>query len=447
MKVKRFVADNMQLALKMVSAELGPDAVIVSSRRLDNGMEVVASSEMLGEIDSAKQSELDRQLRLQRELEAAKQAARASAAQRQEYAADTAARYAPQQRDSQQASAQVSRTEADVAAATRLAEQAVEERKKSEETYQTRLQEMQGELRELKDWLVSHQGSAWDTRRPLTWQQSQLWQRCQDIGLEPAWADRVVSMSDQSGDLEQAWKSALGVIQSDLPLLPQGVLEKGGTIALVGPTGAGKTTTLGKIAARFVQRHGPDSVAFVTLDNYRMAAHDQLQAFARILGVEMKVVLQNGDLVKTLSTLRKKKLVLIDSAGLASQDPHFSSQLSMLKQTGRDVRKFLVLPLTSQARCLQENYEHFKPAGLDGCIFTKLDECFSLGAGLSVAALTRLPLTLITDGPHIPDDLHYPDALRLVNLAEQMARMARTRWQAAEAMNMATQQQSFQHGV
>ena len=80
MKVKRFVADNMQLALKMVSAELGPDAVIVSSRRLDNGMEVVASSEMLGEIDTAKQSELDRQLRLQRELEAAKQAARASAA-------------------------------------------------------------------------------------------------------------------------------------------------------------------------------------------------------------------------------------------------------------------------------------------------------------------------------------------------------------------------------
>ena len=447
MKVKRFVADNMQLALKMVSAELGPDAVIVSSRRLDNGMEVVASSEMLGEIDSAKQSELDRQLRLQRELEAAKQAARASAAQRQEYAADTATRYAPQQRDSQQASAQVSRTEADVAAATRLAEQAVEARKQSEETYQTRLQEMQGELRELKDWLVSHQGSAWDTRRPLTWQQSQLWQRCQDIGLEPAWADRVVSMSDQSGDLEQAWKSALGVIQSDLPLLPQGVLEKGGTIALVGPTGAGKPTTLGKIAARFVQRHGPDSVAFVTLDNYRMAAHDQLQAFARILGVEMKVVLQNGDLVKTLSTLRKKKLVLIDSAGLASQDPHFSSQLSMLKQTGRDVRKFLVLPLTSQARCLQENYEHFKPAGLDGCIFTKLDECFSLGAGLSVAALTRLPLTLITDGPHIPDDLHYPDASRLVNLAEQMARMARTRWQAAEAMNMATQQKSFQHGV
>ena len=247
--------------------------------------------------------------------------------------------------------------------------------------------------------------------------------------------------------MEATWANALKTIENDLPILPQGVLERGGRFAVVGPTGAGKTTTLGKIAARFVLRNGADSVAFVTLDNYRVAAHDQLRAFARILGIEMKVVNQGGDLAKTLQTLRHKKLVLIDSAGLASQDPHFSTQLSMLKQAGEEIRKFLVLPLTSQARCLQENYEHFKSVGLDGCVFTKLDECFSLGAGMSVAALTRLPLALVTDGPHIPDDLHYPDAARLVSLSEQMARMARTRWQAAEAMSLATQQQSFQHGV
>ncbi|TNC91216.1 MAG: flagellar biosynthesis protein FlhF, partial [Thalassolituus sp.] len=199
--------------------------------------------------------------------------------------------------------------------------------------------------------------------------------------------------------------------------------------------------------ARFVLRHGPESVAFITLDNYRVAAHDQLRTFSRILGVDLKVVKQGDDLAKAIESVRDKKLVLIDSAGLASQDPHFSVQLSMLKQAGAGITKLLVLPLTSQARCLQENYEHFKGAGLNGCVFTKMDECFSLGAGMSVAALTRLPVTLVTDGPHIPDDLHYPDAARLVNLAEQMARMARTRWQAAEAMSMANQQQSFQHGV
>ena len=437
MKVKRFVADNMHQALKQVSAQLGPDAVIVSSRKLDEGIEVVASSEMLSELSGGQQDELDRQLRLQRELDAARQASRSTEEQRQRRT---------EREDIARAGDLSSQGGIRDTLAALRGEQG-QEKPRTDESYQTHLQEMQGELRELKDWLVSHQGSAWDTRRPLTWQQSQLWQRCQDLGLEPAWADRIVSLADKTEDLEQTWKNALSVIKSDLPLLPQGVLEKGGRFALVGPTGAGKTTTIGKIAARFVQHNGADSVAVITLDNYRIAAHDQLKAFSRSLGIEMKTVNQGGDLAQALQTLRNKKLVLIDTAGLASQDPHFSPQLSMLKKAGPDIRKLLALPLTSQARCLQENYEHFKDVGLHGCVFTKLDECFSLGAGLSVAALARLPLTLITDGPHIPDDLHYPDAERLVTLAEQMARMARTRWQAAEAMSLATQQQSFQHGV
>src|SRR5690606_14239072 len=111
-------------------------------------------------------------------------------------------------------------------------------------------------------------------------------------------------------------------------------------------------------------------VALVTLDNYRVAAHDQLRSFSRILGVPLHVLPAQGDLGKLLDTLRDKKLVLVDSAGLASQDPHFNVQLSMLKQAGPRLKKLLVLPLTSQGRCLQENYEHFKAAGLSGCVFT-----------------------------------------------------------------------------
>ncbi|MEQ3692719.1 MAG: flagellar biosynthesis protein FlhF [Alcanivorax sp.] len=448
MNVKRFVADNMQQALRQVSAELGPEAVIVSSKKLDHGMEVVAALNMSTDNSPAQQQELERQLRLQRELENARDATRESNNQRQR----KVEREEFVRRSDLTDPEGIRDTLAALKNGSVRGDESVQNEQQAhiareEGEYQTRLQEMHGELRELKDWMVSHQGSAWDTKRPLTWQQSQLWQRCQDIGLEPAWADRIVSTSKESADMEATWANALKTIENDLPILPQGVLERGGRFALVGPTGAGKTTTLGKIAARFVLRNGADSVAFVTLDNYRVAAHDQLRAFARILGIEMKVVNQGGDLAKTLQTLRHKKLVLIDSAGLASQDPHFSTQLSMLKQAGEEIRKFLVLPLTSQARCLQENYEHFKSVGLDGCVFTKLDECFSLGAGMSVAALTRLPLALVTDGPHIPDDLHYPDAARLVSLSEQMARMARTRWQAAEAMSLATQQQSFQHGV
>ena len=451
MKVKRFSASNMQQALRLVSQELGADAVIISSKKVDNGIEVVAALDYQSARDHDS-PEIERQLRLQQELDAAKVASR-------ELQPDVRKAQQRQQRQSFASQSDVSTRagleavlsglkQEDVPPAADVAEaQGQRGAERDEVWHNNALAQMTGELRELKNWMVSHQGSAWDTRRPLTWQQSQLWQRCQDVGLEPAWADRIVSRVDGDLPLEDAWAEALRLIASDLPVATSGLLDRGGMVALVGPTGAGKTTTIGKMAAQFVIRNGADSVALVTLDNYRVAAHDQLRTFSRLLGVDLHIVPAGGDLANVLAGLQDKKLVLVDSAGLASQDPHFGVQLSMLKQAGPRLKKLLVLPLTSQGRCLQENYEHFKAAGLSGCVLTKLDECFSLGPALSVAALTQSAVTLVTDGPHIPDDIHYPDADKLVKLAEQMARMARTRWQAAEAMTFATQHSSIQHGV
>lgn len=113
-------------------------------------------------------------------------------------------------------------------------------------------------------------------------------------------------------------------------------------------------------------------------------------------------------------------MVLIDTAGLSKQDPHFSTQLALLRQTGLKVRKFLVMPLTSHARSLQENYRQFKLAELSGCIFTKLDECFSLGAAISIAIRAQLPIHLIANGPHIPQDIHKPESKKIVKLAQRM---------------------------
>lgn len=460
MKVKRFTAANMQQALRLVSQQLGADAVILSSKKVDAGIEVVAALDYQSG-NSQHNAEVDRQLRLQQELEAAKVASREpqnvrKRDERREEREAYVSRADVSSKDGLSAVLSGLKQERPPREKQPLAETGSEEAAdparrrvtdRDESWYSNALAQMSGELRELKDWMVSHQGSAWDTRRPLTWQQSQLWQRCQDVGLEPAWADRIASRLENQPDLESAWTKALKLIAADLPIAPSGLIERGGLFALVGPTGAGKTTTIGKLAAQFVIRNGAESVALVTLDNYRVAAHDQLRTFARILGVALHTVPANGDLAKVLDGLKGKKLVLVDSAGLGSQDPHFGVQLSMLKKAGPRLKKLLVLPLTSQGRCLQENYEHFKAAGLAGCVFTKLDECFSLGPALSVAALTQLPVTLVTDGPHIPDDVHYPDAEKLVKLAEQMARMARTRWQAAEAMNFANQQSGIQHGA
>ncbi|GGY39736.1 flagellar biosynthesis protein FlhF [Bacterioplanes sanyensis] len=406
MKVKRITAANMQQALRQVTQELGSDAVILSSKKVDQGFEVVAATDYQSG-DAEAQAEVERQLTLQRELEQTRRQLQPEASERAE------AQVPPQQK---------------------AREQKVREQFAQPSAPDSgELRRMSGELKELKNWLVSHQGSPWDQERPMTWQQSQLWQRCQDVGLEPAWSDRLVSRLQPADNLDDSWRQALQLMEQDLPVANLPWLEQGGRYALLGPTGAGKTTTIGKMAAQFVIRHGAESVALITLDNYRIAAHDQLKTFAKILGVRWLRAPQDGTLPELLKKVAKAKLVLIDSAGLASQDPHFTEQLSMLKDCGNAVKKLLVLPLTSQGRCLQENYEHFKSAALHGCIFTKLDECFCLGPAMSIAALARLPLTLVTDGPHIPDDLHMPEASKLVRLAEQMARMARTRWPVPEA--------------
>ena len=453
MKAKRFTAANMQTALRLVSQELGPDAVIVSSKKTAEGMEVVAALDYHSQNAAP---ELERQLQLQQELEQAKnrQQLRAPVARdeqraarlQQAHAADVGSQASLAEVlrgfKNDQLTTAATKPRAAAAAASGSRQPVPPVRPSAPKVgvandtglYNHALEQMQGELRELKDWMVSHNGSPWETRRPLTWQQSQVWARCQDLGLEPAWADDIAARV-ASTDLDQAWQQVLQLLQEDLPVATLPVMDRGGMVALVGPTGAGKTTTIGKMAAQFVMRHGADSVALVTLDNYRVAAHDQLRSFSRILGIPLHVLPVQGNLNALLDSLKDKKLVLVDSAGLSSRDQHFDVQLSMLKQTGARLKKLLVLPLTSQGRCLQENYELFKPAGLSGCVFTKLDECFSLGAAMSVAAMTGLPLTLVTDGPHIPDDIHYPDAAKLVKLAEQMARMARTRWQAATAMN------------
>jgi len=460
MKVKRFTAANMQIALRMVSQELGADAVILSSKKIDSGIEVVAALDYQSEQD-ANSPEIERQLRLQRELENAKQASREQqpATPRQQQRENFASRSDVSSKEGLQAVlsglknndyiAPQSRQPQPEASAAQIKNTPPKRRETDldESWYSNVLAQMTGELKELKDWLVSHQGSAWDSSRPMTWQQSQLWQRCQDVGLEPAWADRITSRIDSSLEIDDAWGKALKLIATDIPVAPTGLLERGGVFALVGPTGAGKTTTIGKLAAQFVIRNGAESVAFITLDNYRVAAHDQLKTFSRLLGVDLHKVAPGQSVSKVIANLKGKKLILIDSAGLASQDPHFDVQLSMLKEAGPRVKKLLVLPLTSQGRCLQENFEHYKSVGLSGCVYTKLDECFSLGPALSISALTQLPVTLVTDGPHIPDDVHYPDADKLVKLAEQMARMAKTRWQAAAAMNIANQQSGIKHGV
>jgi flagellar biosynthesis protein FlhF len=473
MKAKRFTAKNMQQALRMVSDELGPDAVILSNKRSGKGVEVIAALDYQEIANEQQQQELERQLILQQELEQARQV---TGEIRQEQPALDKVSFSSASLDNTNLNKSSSFDHSNVSSTAALKEallgikegtiaqsKALEAVMLGEEELQDTISQqaanmsydeaapffnrVSDELKDLKNWLVSQQGNAWNPTRPLSWQQAQIWQRCQDLGIDPSWADKLVSaLPEDDDDIEKGWAQCLRFIAEDLPLAENNMLQTGGCFAFVGPTGAGKSTTIGKLAAQYVINHGNDDIALITMDNYRIAAHDQLKAFARIMEIPLLILEPNGDLSAMLEQLSDKKFILIDTAGLAIQDPHFSVQLSMLKGAGNKVQTLLALPLTSQARCLQENFEHFKPAGIDGCIFTKLDECFSLGQAMSIASVTRLPIHMVTDGPHIPDDIHFPNAKKMVRLAEQMARMAQTRWQTSE-VSSAMNNNFMQHGV
>ncbi len=196
------------------------------------------------------------------------------------------------------------------------------------------------------------------------------------------------------------------------------VVRQGGVVALVGPTGVGKTTTLAKLAARFAAHHGSDQVALVTTDHYRIGAFEQLATYGKIMGCPVKQAQDMDELEQILYQFRNKKLVLIDTAGMGQRDMRLCQQLDDLTKNSRlPIRSYLVLPATAQRRVLQDAVVRFKRIPLSGAILTKLDESVSLSAALSVLIQSGLPLSYVTDGQRVPEDMQVADTLALAKQA------------------------------
>jgi flagellar biosynthesis protein FlhF len=182
--------------------------------------------------------------------------------------------------------------------------------------------------------------------------------------------------------------------------------EDGGVFAIVGPTGVGKTTSLAKIAARFVLRHRVDDLGLVCTDTYRVGARHQLLNFARLLRAPMQVAENAGDLRRILDGFAHKKLVLIDTAGMSQRDVRLTSQFDTLKAEGHSVRTVLALSAGADRGCLNEAMNVFKAARPEALIVTKLDEAATLGGVLSLSIRSNLPVAYLSDGQRVPEDLH-----------------------------------------
>ncbi len=225
------------------------------------------------------------------------------------------------------------------------------------------------------------------------------------------------SLPKSDAEQAQAWMrntlmKRLQVMQSETDML-----DGGGVFALMGPTGAGKTTTTAKLAARFVVRHGADKLALLTTDSYRIGGHEQLRIYGKILGVTVHAVRDAADLRLALSELRNKHTVLIDTVGMSQRDQAVAEQVEMLCQAGKQIKRLLVLNATSHGDTLDEVVQAYRTRGLDGCILSKIDEAASLGPALDCAIRHELNVHYLATGQRVPEDLHLANRQYLIHRA------------------------------
>jgi flagellar biosynthesis protein FlhF len=195
------------------------------------------------------------------------------------------------------------------------------------------------------------------------------------------------------------------------------VLDRGGVFALIGPTGVGKTTTTAKLAARYVMKHGAQSLGLITTDAYRIGGHEQLRIYGKILGVMVHAVKDEADLKLALEELKGKHTILIDTVGVNQRDEMVAQQMSMLSAPGTQIQRLLCLNATSTAETLADVVSAYKGKGLAGCVMTKLDEAVTIGCALDVAIRQKLKMYYVTNGQRVPEDMHLANAAMLVDMA------------------------------
>ena len=278
--------------------------------------------------------------------------------------------------------------------------------------------EMRGELKSLRGLLVNQlSGLAWGNETRFHPLRARMLQRLIGLGLSPALARNIAEQVKESEDFEHNWRMALGELSHRLPVQNDDIIERGGIVALVGATGVGKTTTIAKLAARYILRHGKGKVALISTDNYRVGAHEQLKSYARIMGAPIRIAADLEELQDALRKFSDKPLILIDTAGMSQRDMQLNEQLNMLQQGARQVQTYLVMATNSQRGVLNDVANGFAQIKLAGCILTKADETTSLGGALSVAVENKLPIAYFNDGQKVPEDIHPARAHSLVSRA------------------------------
>ena len=245
--------------------------------------------------------------------------------------------------------------------------------------------------------------------------QARLTQKLLDCGFSPALIRKLADAMPHEVNDETSW--AASVLERNLVTgEADGALEdQGGVYALVGATGVGKTTTTAKIAAAFAAKYGAGNLGLITLDAYRVGAHEQLRAYGRILGVPVHTAHDRASLEDLLELLAAKKMVLIDTAGMAQRDSRTRELLDMLQH--RAIKRLLVVNAASQGETIEDVMISYRAASCCGVVLSKLDEAVKLGPALDALIRHKLKVIGVANGQRVPEDWHRLSANALVHRA------------------------------
>lgn len=277
-------------------------------------------------------------------------------------------------------------------------------------------QEMAAMKAMLVDQLRDHNWQQLNTQQPT---QRDLHQFMTAMDIDPSLAKRLAEKvpTEEAAPLQrQIFKMQL------IKTLPIAPAPETGAIALVGPQGAGKTTSIVKLAAQYAMRHGRDKVAILSTDVARIGAQEQLRTFGRILQLPIHLTRDAEEAAKTFRLLQSKPLLLVDTGGISFRDKAGLAELKELLSAMPGIQTYLTLPADIEAYVQSEIIDAFSELSPQGALISRIDETMRLGSVISNLILHRLPAVWCTNGPKVPQNLSPADAEKLVNMAVKMSR-------------------------
>lgn len=380
MKIKRYMDKDMRHVLRRVREDQGPDAVILSNRRVEGGIEVIAA--------------IDYDEAMVRHALGADPDAETRAVINSDSLADIAE---DDVTISAAAQAAIPMKTPEILSSDLIASAADE----------TALKKMEADIASLRGLLETQvSGLVWKDTARRSPVRAQVLRNLARIGLAPDIANIVVDRLEPIDAIRSLWHAPLATLAQLIPVREDDLMQNGGVFALIGPTGVGKTTTIAKIAAHYAMHNWPDEIALVSADSYRIGAKEHLAAFANIIGVKVYSASNSAELADTLTRLKDKKLVLIDTEGRSPRDRELTDRLAAYGNNQDRVRFYLTLSAATQEAGLDEAVRQFSKVPLEGCIVTKIDETAQLGCVISTLIRNDLRASWLSDGQRIPEDLH-----------------------------------------